>query len=60
MSFAVRRLSLCCRLGTHQGVVEVMAILDKDSSMAIVLELGQTDLQHAMFDQKRTVVELLT
>ncbi|CBJ26366.1 serine/threonine protein kinase with WD40 repeats [Ectocarpus siliculosus] len=48
------------RLGTHEGVVEVMAILDKDNSMAIAMELGQTDLQHAMFDQKRTVVELLT
>ncbi|CAN0028423.1 unnamed protein product, partial [Ectocarpus sp. 4 AP-2014] len=48
------------RLGTHEGVVEIMAILDKDNSMAIVMELGQTDLQHAMFDQKRTVVELLT
>ncbi|CBJ26365.1 probable serine/threonine-protein kinase transcriptional regulatoryprotein pknk [Ectocarpus siliculosus] len=48
------------RLGVDEGVVEVMAILDKDSSMAIAMELGQTDLQHAMFDQKRTVVELLT
>ncbi|CAN0026230.1 unnamed protein product, partial [Ectocarpus sp. 6 AP-2014] len=48
------------RLGTHEGVVEVMAILDKGNSMAIAMELGQTDLQHAMFDQKRTVVELLT
>ncbi|CAN0040218.1 unnamed protein product [Ectocarpus sp. 12 AP-2014] len=47
MSFA-SSVPGCCRLGTHQGVVEVMAILNKDSSMAIVLELGQTVLQHAM------------
>ena len=39
--------------------MEVKAIVDKGDLMAIAMELGQTDLQHATFDHKRTTVELL-
>ncbi|CAM9847883.1 unnamed protein product [Ectocarpus fasciculatus] len=48
------------RLGPHEAVVEVKAIVDNSHLMAIAMELGKTNLQRAMFDHRRTTVELLT
>lgn len=60
MPFTVRRLSpLCCRLGPHEGVVAVEAILDTEESIAIAMELGQTDLKRAMFDKEHSAADLL-
>ncbi|CAM9963961.1 unnamed protein product [Ectocarpus sp. 13 AM-2016] len=50
---------MCCRLGPHEGVVEVKAVLDKDESVSIAMELGQTDLQRAMFGNDHTPADLL-
>ncbi|CAM9762517.1 unnamed protein product, partial [Ectocarpus sp. 13 AM-2016] len=47
------------RLGPHEGVVEVKAVLDKDESVSIAMELGQTDLQRAMFGNDHTPADLL-
>ncbi|CAN0026300.1 unnamed protein product, partial [Ectocarpus sp. 6 AP-2014] len=47
------------RLGPHEGIVEVKAVLDKDESVSIAMELGQTDLQRAMFGNDHTPADLL-
>ncbi|CBJ26349.1 conserved unknown protein [Ectocarpus siliculosus] len=47
------------RLGPHEGIVEVKAVLDKGESVSIAMELGQTDLQRAMFDNDHTPADLL-
>ncbi|CAN0237585.1 unnamed protein product, partial [Ectocarpus sp. 4 AP-2014] len=47
------------RLGPHEGVVEVEAIMDKDDSLAIAMELGQSDLQRAMFSNEHAPADLL-
>ncbi|CAN0194350.1 unnamed protein product [Ectocarpus sp. 12 AP-2014] len=47
------------RLGPHEGVVEVKAVLHKNESVSIAMELGQTDLQRAMFGNDHTPADLL-
>ncbi|CAM9849247.1 unnamed protein product, partial [Ectocarpus sp. 12 AP-2014] len=47
------------RLGPHEGVVEVEAIIDKDDCLAIAMELGQSDLQRAMFSNEHAPADLL-
>ncbi|CAN0248946.1 unnamed protein product [Ectocarpus sp. 12 AP-2014] len=47
------------RLGPHEGVVEMEAIIDKDDCLAIAMELGQSDLQRAMFSNEHAPADLL-
>ncbi|CAM9995532.1 unnamed protein product [Ectocarpus fasciculatus] len=47
------------RLGPHESVVEVKAIVDNRESMAIAMELGRTNLQRAMFGNEHAPADLL-
>ncbi|CAM9705059.1 unnamed protein product, partial [Ectocarpus fasciculatus] len=47
------------RLGPHEGIVAVEAILDTEDSIAIAMELGQTDLKRAMFDKEHSAADVL-